>query len=120
MRVTVQNGARHGLSRLEVEAIVPLFPASWSKRVDQIVLYQSVFDDLTVSYHPQQRVMGLHGPRPKEASTKEEGVQELLVAMSVVAELGELPQRLTNPMRRRHLEAVEALVARCMSVMADR
>ena len=41
IKVTVQNGAHHGLSRAEASAIVNCFPAAWVKIVTDVVLYQS-------------------------------------------------------------------------------
>lgn len=119
MKVTVQNGAAHVLSRSDVEAIIPLFPAAWSDFVGQIVLYQNVTGEPTATYFPGQRLIGLHWPRPKEAASKEDGVRELLLAISVSVERGEFPPNLTKSMRRRHLEAVEELRALCMLVLAE-
>ena len=39
IKVTVQNGAHHGLSRAEASAIVNCFPAAWVKIVTDVVLY---------------------------------------------------------------------------------
>lgn len=119
MKVTIQNGAEHGLTRLEVEAIVPLFPSAWSKSVQQIVLYQSLTGSLATTYHPKQRLLGLHWPRPKELASKENGIRELLLAISVAVELGELPSKLANAVRLRHLEAVEELRSRCSALVAQ-
>ena len=119
MKVTVQNGAEHGLTRLDVESIDPLFPPAWAKCVEQIVLYQSLTDSLTTTYYPGQRVIGLHWPRPKELASKEEGIRELLLALSVAAELGELPSKLAKSVRLRHLEALEELRAQCSLVVAE-
>ena len=85
-----------------MEAIIPLFPASWSGRVEQIVLYQGDTPLLRASFYPKQRNLGLFWPVPLESASKAEGVQELLLALSVVTECGELPDRLSPVMRERH------------------
>ena len=118
MKVTVQNGAPHGLSRREVEAISPLFPESWSRRVEQIILYQGDSPALRTSFHPKDRVLGLFWPMPVEAASKAEGVRELLLALSLVNERGELPVRLSKALRERHLEALSGLMRRCLSQVA--
>jgi hypothetical protein len=119
MKVTVQNGAAHGLSRRDVEAIVPLFPASWANRVQQIVLYQGDTPVLRASFHPKQRTLGLFWPVPLQSASKEEGVQELLLALSVVAERGELPDRLSPAVRERHETELGPLVRRCLTIAPD-
>ncbi len=114
MKVTVQNGAAHGLSRRELEAIVPLFPASWASRVQQIILYQGEGTVVKASFYPKQKTLGLFWPVPLEFASKAEGVQELLLALSVVAERGELPDRLSNAVRERHEAELEPLVRLCL------
>ena len=118
MKVTVQNGAIHGLSRRDVEAIVPLLPGSWSGRVRQIVLYQGDSPDLKLTFYPKAQIIGLFWPVPKEAASKADGLRELLLALSVVAERGELPKRLSNPVRTRHLESLGELMQTCLSQVA--
>lgn len=115
MKVTVQNGAVDGLSRRDVEAIVPLFPASWEARSKQIVLYQGDTSGLKVSFYPKEGLLGLFWPVPVESASKADGVKALLVALSVVAERGELPQRLGSAVRARHEEQVGPLLKRCLS-----
>ena len=115
MKVTVQNGAAHGLSRRDVETIIPLVPASWSAAVHQIVLYQGDSPDLKSAFYPKNKLLGLFWPAPAESASKADGVQELLVALSVVAERGELPERLSPALRERHLGEVADVLHRCLA-----
>jgi hypothetical protein len=115
MKVTVQNGAAHGLSRRDVEAMIPLFPMSWSSCVQQIVLYQGDTPALKSAFYPKKKLLGFFWPVPVEAASKSEGVQELLVALSVVAERGELPDRLSPAARDRHMENVADVLRRCLA-----
>jgi hypothetical protein len=115
MKVTVQNGAAHGLSRREVEAIIPLLPTPWSNRVGQIVLYQGDTLTLRSSFYPKEKLLGLFWPVPVEAASKAQGLQELLLALSVIAELGELPGRLSPALRERHLAGMSELLQCCLA-----
>jgi hypothetical protein len=98
--------------------MIPLLPASWSSRVQQIVLYQGDSPLLRTSFHPKQQILGLFWPVPVESASKPEGVQELLLALSVVAERGELPARLSPAARERHLGEVSDLLQRCLAQVA--
>jgi hypothetical protein len=75
MKVTVQNGAAHGLSRRDVEAVIPLLPASWSNRVDQLVLYQGESAAVKASFYPKKKLLGLFWAMPTESASKAEGLQ---------------------------------------------
>jgi hypothetical protein len=118
MKVTVQNGAAHGLSRRDVETIIPLVPASWSGGVRQIVLYQGDSSDLKAVFYPKKKLLGLFWPVPAESASKPDGVQELLVALSVVAERRELPERLSPALRERHVAEVADVLRRCLAKVA--
>ena len=113
MKVTVQNGATTGLSRRDLEAVIPLFPPSWSSAVQQVVLYQGETSLLKLVLYPKEKLLGLFWPVPAKSASKAEGLQELMLALSVIAERGELPERLSPATRERHLVEVDALLQRC-------
>jgi hypothetical protein len=119
MKVTIQNGSAHGLSRSEVEAMVPLFPQSWKRVVKQIVLYQGSGSALKAEFYPKEQLLGLFWPSPADAATKSDGVEELLLSLAVAEERGELPKRLSKALRERHLSAVAEIRERCLQVVAD-
>jgi hypothetical protein len=52
---------------------------------------------------------------PAGAASKAEGVRELLLALSVAVERGELPERLSSSLPARHLEELIGLMSRCLS-----
>jgi len=119
VRVTIQNGAVHGLSRAELEAIVPLFPSSWARRVSHIVLYQSRGSEVTASFYPQKNALGLFWPAPRGSVSKAVGLQELLVALSIVDERDELPARVSTSLRERHVAGVADLLSRCLPLLSE-
>jgi hypothetical protein len=119
MKITVQNGAAHGLSRRDLEAVIPLFPASWMRCVKQVVLYQGAGEALRASYYPKDQILGLFWPAPGSQATKQQAVTELLLALSVIAERGELPAQLATSLRERHLRALDGLCALTYEAMAQ-
>lgn len=118
MKVTVQNGAAHGLSRRNVESIIPLFPRAGLTPVQQIVLYQGRGKNVSALYYPEARLLGLFWPVDAASVSKAAGLEELLVALSVVAERGKLPTHLSKAIRERHAGDVATLHARCLEAMA--
>ena len=119
MKVTVQNGAAHGLSRGEVEAMVRVFPAAWSHLVKSIVLYQGGEVEIDVSFHPKEKVVGLYWPSSSVVpSSKAKAIEKLLVALAVVAERGELPARMSTSLRGRILEQVAEVHQKCLDMVA--
>ena len=120
MKVTVQNGASHGLSRRDVEAMLLLLPASWSSGVRQIVLYQGDTCQLKSVFYPKEKLLRVFWPMPAESASKADGVRELLIALSVVTERGALPERLSPSLRQRHLDELVNVLRRCLAqVVSD-
>lgn len=120
MKVTVQNGANHGLSRANVEAMLRHFPWTWSRTVDAIVLYQHQQPDLLCQYYEKERILGLFWPSAeREHPTKVEAVEEMLVALSAIAERGSLPTRLSASLRQQYLDDVASVRAKCLEVIGE-
>ncbi len=94
MKVVVQNGAKHCLSRKDAEAILACVPESWSSHVAQVLLAYG--DRLTTSIHAKERIVVLHCPW-EPASARDKGkVASLLVealAEAAGAELSEDVER---------------------------
>ncbi|MFZ2266818.1 MAG: hypothetical protein WAV95_04490 [Azonexus sp.] len=121
MKVIVQNGAVHALSRQEVEAMVRAFPKAWSHRVKSIVLYQGNELEARVSFHPKEQIIGLHGPSASTVSpqSKAKAIEALLPALAIVAERGELPARLSPSLRSRLAEQTSELRGRCLALTGN-
>ena len=119
MKITIQNGSIHGLSRSEIEAMIPLFPQSWKRVVKQIVLYQGNESILKAEFYPKKQLLGLFWPFPADAVKKSDGVEELLLSLAVAEERGELPKRLSKALRERHLAAVAEIRDHCLQVLSD-
>lgn len=119
MKVTVQNGAAHGLSRRDVEAIIPLLPNSWATQIEQIILYRGQDPGVSAAFYPKKHMLGLFWPAANLSVSKAEGLEELLVAMSVISERGELPVHLSKCARERHVAAVSELRENCLEALRN-
>jgi hypothetical protein len=119
MKVTIQTGSVHGLTRSEVEAMIPLFPQSWKRVVKQIVLYQGNENALKAKFYPKEQLLGLFWPSPAGTATKSDGVEELLLSLAVAEERGELPERLSKAQRERHLAEVAEIRDRCLQIVTN-
>lgn len=118
MKVTVQNGATHGLSRKEAEAMLPLFPTDWSRLVKSIVLYQGTGAAMEANYYPKESILGLFWPATNAASpSKTEAIEELLLALAVINERGELPVRLSSSQRSHVLEVISTVRDKCLAMV---
>ena len=118
MKVIVQNGATHTLSRKQAEAIVALFPASWIKSVDSLTLYQGNGESLHVEHYPKARTIGLFWPSSShQQPTAAEVTQELLVALAIATERGHLPPKVSKSMRARVQQEVATLLTQCTVVL---
>lgn len=118
MRVTVQNGAKHGLSRSEAEMIVRVLPPSLSSVAKSLVLYGTTDSEIKVTYHPKEQVIGLYWPSERNpVPSKSRAVEELLIALSIIAESGNLPERVSHSLRSRHLENMSALNKKCQGAL---
>lgn len=114
MKVTVQNGAAHGLSRHDVETIIPLFPEAWFACVQQIVLYQAKGPNVSATFFPKANLLGFFWPVDVESVSMANGLEELLVALSVATERGKIPEKLSKSVRERHAAEVAGVLANCL------
>jgi len=117
MKVTIQNGAMHGLSRNEVTAMLKYFPAEWSRVVDSIVLYQGG-SDVVAKFYAKERILGLFWPSPAAGHAKAEAIEILIVALAIVAERGGLPGKISSPLQTRMLDQTAQLRHQCLSAVA--
>jgi hypothetical protein len=118
MKVVIQNGATHSLSRKQAEAIVALFPGSWLKAVDSLTLYQSDGEALHVKHYPKARAVGVFWPSSSHPQpTAAEAIRELLVALAIAVERGNLPPKVSKAMRARAEQEVATLLTQCTEVL---
>ena len=118
MKVVVQNGVRHALSRQDAEAMVQLFPSSWGKAVKSITLYQTNEGRVSVGYHSKEKAIGLYWPREaNQLHSKSSAIDELLIAMAAVVDKGDLPDKLSESRRTKYLNDTVEIRERCAQVV---
>ena len=118
MKIIVQNGASHGLSRRKAEALVELFPSSWSNAIKALTLYQGEGPAVEFRHYPKEQSFGMFWPPASCAQpVLAEAVGELLVALAIVVEQGSLPQRVSSSLRRRAEQSVCELASRCNNLL---
>jgi hypothetical protein len=117
IRVTVQNAANHGLSRREVATMLRHVPSSWARFVESVALYEHAEPAFRCTYFGKEKVLGLFWPNAEhgEQPTKAQAAEAMLIALSVVAERGALPERLSPSLREEHLNATAALRKKCLA-----
>ena len=120
MKVTVQNGANHGLSRAEVEAMLHHLPGSWNRSVDAIVLYEHQEPEFRCRYYEKEKKLGLFWPsNDHNQPTKSKAVDEMLIALSAIANRGSLPDRLSASLRSQYLADAATVRAKCLKVVGE-
>lgn len=118
MKVVIQNGVRHALSRSDVEAMLPTFPPDWERQVTSIVLYQTSEARPFALYHPKEKILGLYWPATSSSPlSKSAAIEELCVAFAAVAEMGHLPPRLSGQRKADYSEQTQDVQKHCMQLV---
>ena len=110
MKVIVQNGANHSLSRVVVERALAGVPHEWVKNVTQLIISAETSDFPVATFHENDCSISINGPRDTAALPAV--LVELLSSLSVIAERGELPSRLGAQVRAEHVAAANAVLAK--------
>lgn len=92
MKIVIQNGAYHHLSRKEAESVVSGLPAAWNSAVHKIVLARG--NSLSTSFHPKERVLYLYSPSRQEAGMDKQQTLSTLLHGLARAVGDELPDAL--------------------------
>lgn len=120
MNVVIQNGATHGLTRREMEAIVGVLPSAWRRAVKSIILYQAQGVTVYAEFYPKKQVLGLFWPLASDvavAQSKADAIEELLVSLALVSETGSLPKHIASSMRKKYIFATEMLKEKCLRLV---
>ena len=97
MQIVIQNGAAHGFTRKQLGSMVHLFPVAWDTHIQAIALYQGDNAEPVFKYFPKARILGVFWPVLSEPHLSlAAAAKKLLVAFAVVAERGNLPQRVSK------------------------
>ncbi len=93
MKIIIQQG--HVINREDIELFLAKAPKSWSKPFSTFTIYTSVKEHFHISYHPKERVMGIHISNEFKG-TNSEAIEEIAIASQAIEEFGHLPDRLSK------------------------
>ena len=110
MKLVVQNGCRHILSRKDVESALLMLPPGWGTRVQKVVLYQGQESRVYVTFYAKEGALGLFCPEEHAGLNKAAALEELFLAFACIKDRGDLPERISESARESYrAEAQEAL-----------
>jgi hypothetical protein len=108
MKIIIQNGGNHALSRAVIERVLAECPSSWRSAVADLAICADTSDVPHVTYHGNQQSLSVKGPRnPTGLSAV---LAEVLTSLSIIAERSELPSRLGAHARAEHAAAANVVL----------
>lgn len=107
MKIVVQNDAKHPLTRRSVEELLPKLPSHWVNCVDSILICALTTITPTIHFYRKSRQLAVTGP--VDLHQLDEVISELLLAFSIVAEKGYLPNRISASDRQNHSKELVSL-----------
>ncbi len=93
MKIVIQQG--HVINREDIELFLDKAPKAWSKPINSFTIYTSVQEPFRISYHPKDKVMGIHISE-KFKGTSSEAIEEIAIASQAIEEFGHLPEKLSK------------------------
>lgn len=93
-----------------VEQVLASVPSAWTENVGQLIVCAETSDATIVKFHKKERSMSVSGPG--DAAALPAVLIELLSALSIIAQRGELPSRLGAQARAEHLVAAKAVLVK--------
>ncbi|ACM19344.1 hypothetical protein Geob_0982 [Geotalea daltonii FRC-32] len=87
MKLVIQNGCRHTLTRKEFEPILVLFPPKWNNGVNTITFYKSENLELGTRYFEKEKVLGVFWPKESEdIHERLKAISEILISLDCISE----------------------------------
>lgn len=97
MKVVVQNGSQHPITRKEMEAIIQVIPNSLKKRISSICLYHSESDEPDTTFFDKSKTLGFYGyANVSTLDRKIEALEELAFSLILLRDTGETPFKLSK------------------------
>lgn len=86
MKLVIQNGCRHTLTRKEFEPMLALLAPSWSKRVNTIAFYSGVEPCLRTQYFEKEKVLGLFWSKElSDTNEKRLAIREIITSLECIS-----------------------------------
>lgn len=102
MKIVVQNGCEHVLTRSSLEHLIKEVPPKYLRAIRQITLFQSSDERMYAQFFKKDKVLGLFCPKNWPGSSSE-AVDELLVAIASIHDSGDY-HNLRKTLRQEYLE----------------
>ena len=111
MKVTVQNGSQHPVSRNEMEAIVQEIPTDLLKGIASVCMYKSDSGEPYVEFYEKEQILGFFGhASTSTVACKLEALEMLAFALIFLRDTNSIPSRISKAKRSSVQGEVSALV----------
>ena len=117
MKIVVQNGIQHCFSRKEIEAMVQLFPVSWSRNVKTVLLGTTNKTGMTITFYPKSQTLYVTCPSQGIRPSKVDAIEALLVTLAIIDETGSLPKKISSSVRAHALAITSELAQSCIQLV---
>ena len=104
MRVVIQNGANHSMTRYVVQRAIQMMPKRSERFVSSITVLAEQTDAPIVMFHSKERSFAVSGP--KNHADLPVFLEEVLISLSVIFELGKLPDSVKSSILAEHKQKV--------------
>ena len=87
MKLVIQNGCRHTLTRKEFEPMFALLPPKWSTGVNIITFYTGDSAVVKIRYFKKEKTLGVFWPQvPQDINEKQQTIEEILISLACISE----------------------------------
>ena len=93
MKIVMQHG--HAVARSQIESFLETAPKSWSRAFDSIIVYKSVNEPFRISFHPKEKILGIHISEKYTGNSKKV-IEEVAIASQAIEEHGHLPNNIAR------------------------
>ena len=101
MKVVIQNGSNHPLSRSDAESLFSGMSDSWSNIISNVTLYRSENEEIYSYYYNKSKVLGIFSP---ETSKKEDVINIIYIALGCLKCIGDIPKKIPASKRKDYME----------------
>jgi len=120
MKVVVQNGSQHPITRKEMEAIIQVIPSSLKKGISSICLYHSENGELDTTFFDKSKTLGFYGhANVSTFDCKIEALEELAFALILLRDTGEIPFKLSKSKISQLSPEVDILVDKWKNIVVQ-
>jgi hypothetical protein len=120
MKVVVQNGSQHPITRKEMEDIIQVIPSSLTKGISSICLYHSESGDPDTTFFDKSKTLGFYGhANVSTLDNKIEALEELAFSLILLRDTGHIPFKLSKNKRSQLSPEVDMLLDKWKTVVVQ-